>query len=72
MTEQRLATAAPAKVMGMEGRIGTLRGGTEGDVALFRLEEGRLTFTDSYGKTADGRQRLAPVTTGRRGKVYGG
>ncbi|MDP3062353.1 MAG: hypothetical protein Q8O40_03920 [Chloroflexota bacterium] len=72
MTEQRLATAAPAKVMGMEGRIGTLRGGAEGDVALFRLEEGRLTFTDSYGVTAEGRQRLVPVTTGRRGKVYGG
>ncbi|MDP3062798.1 MAG: amidohydrolase/deacetylase family metallohydrolase, partial [Chloroflexota bacterium] len=66
----RLATAAPAKVMGMEGRIGTLRVGAEGDVALFRLEEGHFTFTDSYGKTADGRQRLVPMVTIRHGKVH--
>ncbi len=68
----RLATAATAKVMGMEGRIGTLKKGAEGDVAVMRLEEGRFTFTDSYGKTADATQRLVPVTTIRKGKVYTG
>ncbi len=66
----RLSTEAPAKVVGMAGEIGTLKVGAEGDCALFRMEEGRFTFTDSYGNTTEGTQRLVPVTTIKGGEVY--
>jgi dihydroorotase len=66
----RLGTEAPAHALGMAGVIGTLKPGAEGDVSLFRLEEGSFKFVDAYGKSAVGRQRLAPALTVRGGRVF--
>ena len=66
----RLSTEAPAKVVGMAREIGTLKVGAEGDCALFCMEEGRFTFTDSYGNTTEGTERLVPVNTIKGGEVY--
>ncbi len=66
----RLSTTAPARVMGLDSRIGTLQEGAEADVALLRLDEGQFTFTDAAGVSVTGRQKLSHVRTISRGRVY--
>jgi dihydroorotase len=66
----RLTTEAPAKVLGLEGQIGTLKPGAEGDVSVFRIEDGLFTFTDSYGNTREGTRKLVPVVTVKGGEVF--
>ncbi len=66
----RLSTEAPAKIVGMEGQIGTLKVGAEGDLAAFRVEDGLFTFTDSYENTREGTRKLVPVLTVKGGEVY--
>jgi len=66
----RLSTEAPAEIIGMSGRVGTLKAGAEGDLAAFRLEEGSFTFTDSYENSVEGTRRLVPVITVKGGEVY--
>jgi len=48
-------------VIGRPGAFGTLAVGAEADVAVMRLDEGRVLFTDSWGDQVEGRQRLVPV-----------
>jgi dihydroorotase len=50
--------------------IGTLKTGAEADVSVFEIEEADFAFTDSYGNTRLGRQRVVPVVTIRGGKVF--
>ena len=64
----RMATTEPAAVIGRAGAFGTLAAGAEADVAVLRLDDGPVTFTDSWGDTVVGRQRLVPVATWRRGR----
>ncbi len=54
----RLSTQTAAAWLGMEGEIGTLRPGARGDVAIFRLREGRFVFTDSEGERRRGSRML--------------
>jgi dihydroorotase len=54
----RLSTQTAAAWLGMEDDIGTLRPGARGDVALFRMDEGRFVFTDSQGEKRKGGQML--------------
>ena len=42
------ATARPARIMGLEDQLGTLRPGALADVALFRIERGDHTFYDVH------------------------
>ena len=48
--------------------MGTLAVGAEADVAVMRLEEGPVTFTDSWGDTLEGSRRMVPVATLRAGR----
>jgi dihydroorotase len=64
----RLATVAPARALGRIKEFGTLTPGSLADVAVLRLEEGRFTFTDSFGASVTGRQRLVPFTTLKNGR----
>lgn len=63
-----MATTAPAAAIGRSGAFGTLAPGAEADVAVLRLDEGPVTFTDSYGDTIQGRRRLVPVVTLLQGR----
>jgi dihydroorotase len=65
----RLSTEAPAKLVGMAGKIGTLKVGAEGDMAAFRMKEGAVTFTDSYGNKMEGKRQLVPEMVVKGGKV---
>jgi dihydroorotase len=67
-------TSVPAGVVGMEGRIGTLAPGAEGDAVVLEMEEGDFAFQDSRRITRSGRARLAVrevVKAGRRWGVAG-
>lgn len=63
------ATAVPARAMGMEGKIGTLRPGAFGDVAVFKLIRQKTVFTDSDGLPMMGEQLLVPQVTVLNGDV---
>jgi len=64
------ATVAPARALGATGAgLGTLRAGSPGDVAVYRLVEGHFEFRDVFGGTLPAERRLEPVLTVRAGQV---
>ncbi|MGH2458623.1 MAG: hypothetical protein ACRDIY_07125 [Chloroflexota bacterium] len=56
-------------MIGLEGKIGTLAEGAWGDAVVFDLEEGEFPLVDSRDQVRIGRQRLAPRTVVKGGKV---
>jgi dihydroorotase len=56
-----MATSAPASALDRGGSIGTLAVGSEADVTVLAVEEGRFELTDSAGSMREARQRLTPV-----------
>lgn len=65
------ATAGPASTFGFPKGLGSLKVGSEGDVAVFKLEEGEFTFTDAVRQSRKGRKRLVPVAAVKSGRLYG-
>lgn len=65
------ATSNPAGTFGFPKGLGTLREGSEADVAVFSLAEGRFEFTDSVGAKRTGTRKLVPVATVKTGRIYG-
>ncbi len=63
-----MATVAPAHALGRQKALGSLSVGSEADVTVLRLEEGRFELTDSAGTTREARQRLVPVAVLRAGQ----
>lgn len=63
------ATTAPAKIMGYEGTVGTLRPGANADVALLERRNGNFAMTDSDGNTVTAKERLIARTTIKDGRV---
>lgn len=66
----RLSTIAPARILGMDAHLGTLRPGAEGDVTILRMEEGRFTLTDAAGLSVEAPRRLAHAQTVSHGRLY--
>jgi len=66
----RAATATPARAIGREGRLGTLKPGAVADVAVFKLEDGRFDFEDAHGEHMTGERRLVPTLTLRAGEIW--
>lgn len=66
------ATVNPARTFAFPaGPLGTLREGSEADVAVFQMDEGNFQFVDSLGQKRAGNRRLRPVATVKAGKIYG-
>src|SRR6266851_2736214 len=63
------ATATPAKILGLEGMVGTLRPGTNADVAILELRDGNFEFRDTDGNTVAGKRRLVTHLTLKDGRV---
>jgi dihydroorotase len=63
-------TAVPARVVGMEGKIGTLAPGAEGDAVVLDLQEGAFRFVDSHGEERTGNLRLVPTAVVKAGTEY--
>ena len=66
----RRATAAPAKIMGYEGTVGTLRPGANADVALLERRNGNFPMTDSDGNTVTAKERIVTRLTLKDGRVW--
>ena len=65
----RCTTANAAAAIGLSSKIGSLRSGAYGDVAVFELQEGNFTWTDFAGNSLQAKQKLVPVMTICDGKV---
>lgn len=57
--ERATSKAAPVFDLGLN--LGTLRPGSEADIAIFDLREGTFEFIDSYGQVRTGHQKLFPL-----------
>ncbi len=66
----RRATANPARLMGYEGTVGTLRPGANADVSLFELRDGNHELRDSDGNTIIAKRRLLAQMTIKDGRVW--
>lgn len=65
----RACTATPARLLGMEGKLGTLAPGAYADVAVFRLKEMPLEFRDVSGEVLTCSQVFIPQMTVLDGRV---
>lgn len=65
----RRATANPARIMGYEGTVGTLKPGANADIAIFELRDGNFELRDSDGDTITAKRRLLTQTTIKDGRV---
>jgi dihydroorotase len=63
------ATAAPARIMGYEGTVGTLQPGANADIALLERRNGNFPMTDSDGNTVTAKERLIARMTIKDGRV---
>ncbi|MDJ1133758.1 amidohydrolase/deacetylase family metallohydrolase [Streptomyces iconiensis] len=64
------ATTRAARVLGLDGELGTLRTGAAADLSLLRLREAPVTFTDATGERREGRRSLVPYAVVRAGVPY--
>src|SRR5438034_3609684 len=64
------ATAAPARILGYDGTVGTLRLGANADIALIERRNGNVDLTDSDGNTVTARERLITRMTIKDGRVW--
>lgn len=65
----RLSTQTAAEWIGLKGRVGTLKRGARGDVAVFRVKEGRFAFEDSLGARREGSRMLETARVVLGGRV---
>jgi dihydroorotase len=63
------ATIAPARTVGLDKEVGTLRPGAYADVAAFALDEGAFSFYDIAMNLVEGRKRLRNTLTIANGHV---
>lgn len=63
-------TAAPAAILGVGDRLGTLREGAVADVTVLALAEGEFPLVDSQAVQVLARHRLEPAAVVRGGRVY--
>ena len=66
----RRATTAPARIMGYEGTIGTLRPGANADIALIERRPGKFELKDSDGNIVTAKERLITRMTLKDGRVW--
>ncbi|MBV8188612.1 MAG: amidohydrolase/deacetylase family metallohydrolase [Alphaproteobacteria bacterium] len=65
-----MATSNSAKMLGMEGEIGTLKAGVEADVSVLADETGRFVLQDNEGTQVVAEHYLRPVFCLRGGKRF--
>jgi dihydroorotase len=64
------STYLPARVLGLDPSVGTLRIGADADIAVFTLQDGRFELPDTDGNTITARQRLVAEMTFRNGREW--
>ena len=66
----RRSTSNPAKIMGYEGTVGTLKPGANADIAVWELRDGHFDLIDSDGDTITAKRRLLAQMTLKDGRVW--
>ena len=66
----RRSTSNPAKIMGYEGTVGTLKPGANADIAVWELRDGNHHLIDSDGDTIVAKRRLLAQMTIKDGRVW--
>lgn len=56
-------TSIPAKILGMQGKLGTLQQGAFADIAVFRMKPYSRDYTDHQGTALQIKQLMVPVMT---------
>ena len=67
-----MSTTTPARVLGKDGDLGTLRVGSVADVAVLERREGAFLLSDSLDQMRTGRELLVAAATVRRGQLIPG
>ena len=65
-----MVTVNPARVFDYGAKIGTLRPGSEADVSIYELRDGKFDFEDSDGVKRTGQKMLASKAVVRRGQLF--
>ena len=65
-----MVTSNPARVFDYGAQIGTLRPGSEADVSIFELRDGKFDFEDSDGVKRTGQKMLVNKAAIRRGQLF--
>ncbi len=65
-----MVTSDAARMFDYGAQLGTLRPGSEADIGIFDLRDGKFEFEDSDGGKRTGRQMLVNKTVVRRGQVF--
>jgi dihydroorotase len=64
------ATSAPAKILGYDGTVGTLKPGANADIALIERRNGNVELKDSDGNIVTAKERLITRMTIKDGRVW--
>ena len=59
----RAASSRPAEILGIEREVGTLRPGSQADIAVFRLLRGRFPLYDIAGEMREAEELLVNTVT---------
>jgi dihydroorotase len=65
-----MVTINPTHVFDFGAQIGTLRPGSEADVSIYELRDGKFDFEDSDGVKRTGQKMLTSKAVVRRGQVF--
>jgi dihydroorotase len=65
-----LTTVRPSQVFDFGVQIGTLKPGSEADIGIFELQEGKFEFLDGIGAKRAGRQKLVNKAAVCRGGLF--
>ena len=65
-----MVTVNPTRVFDFGAQIGTLRPGSEADVSIYELRDGKFEFEDSDGMKRTGQKMLASKAVVRRGQLF--
>jgi dihydroorotase len=65
-----MCTSNPAKAIGAQERLGSLKVGRQADVSVLKIAEGDWTVYDVLGASLSVRQAVVPVLTVKRGEVF--
>ena len=66
----RRSTSNPARIMGYEGTVGTLKPGANADVSVFELRDGNFELIDADKNTIIAKRRLFAQVTVKDGRVW--
>ena len=66
----RRTTAAPAKLMGYAGTVGTLKPGANADVSVFELRDENIELRDSHNNAITAKRRLLAHMTVKDGRIW--